>query len=260
MTDEHTVGSGEQPEPTGPVIRDRRRIDPLTRAVRGAEPTTTDSDDREVPMTAEQGHEAFEGDELDVQSEGDDSFGGAVGDALPGRNTGMPDSPFSEEEQARFDAEMKAQETRNEGGSPDAVLAAERLADLQRLQAEYVNYKKRVDRDKAVHRELGQASVLEALMPVLDEIHLARQHGDLDGGPFASIAGKLEDTLAKQGLVRYGEAGQAFDPNEHEALMHVQAELPEGADGTTIVQVLQPGYRLGERVIRPARVSVADPS
>ena len=148
------------------------------------------------------------------------------------------------------------------GTSPevsDAILAAERLVDLQRLQAEYVNYKKRVDRDRAVARDLGIAQVLEALLPVLDDLHLAREHGDLDGGPFAAIAEKLEHTLSKFGVERFGQVHEAFDPAVHEALMHVQADLPDTAQSTTVVQVLQPGFRIGERVVRPARVSVADP-
>jgi molecular chaperone GrpE len=89
---------------------------------------------------------------------------------------------------------------------------------------------------------------------------MARQAGDLAGGPFAAIADKLESTLGRFGVERLGEAGQEFDPNVHEALMHVEAELPEGATGTTVVQVLQPGYRIGDRLVRAARVSVADPA
>ncbi|MDQ1721328.1 MAG: molecular chaperone GrpE [Pseudonocardiales bacterium] len=145
--------------------------------------------------------------------------------------------------------------------TPDAneLLAAERLADLQRLQAEYANYRKRVDRDRAMIRDLAVASVIESLLPVLDDIHLARLHGDLEAGPLASIADKLEATLAKYGVERFGEPGAAFDPAVHDALMHVDEELAEGTEVTTVVGVLQPGYRIGDRVVRPARVSVADP-
>ncbi|MBV9823506.1 MAG: nucleotide exchange factor GrpE, partial [Actinobacteria bacterium] len=94
---------------------------------------------------------------------------------------------------------------------------------------------------------------------VLDDIHLARQHGDLEAGPLAGIADKLEATLAKYGVQRFGEPGAPFDPAVHDALMHVDEELAEGTEVTTVVGVLQPGYRIGERVVRPARVSVADP-
>jgi len=139
------------------------------------------------------------------------------------------------------------------------ALAEERLGDLQRLQAEYVNYRRRVDRDRDVARGSAVASVLEALLPVLDDVHLARRHGDLETGPFAAIAEKLETTLGRFGLARYGDPGEAFDPNVHEALIHTQAALAEGTTGTTVVQVLQPGYRAGDRVLRAARVAVADP-
>jgi molecular chaperone GrpE len=145
---------------------------------------------------------------------------------------------------------------------PDTVLAAERLADLQRLQAEYVNYKRRVDRDRAVVQERAAQSVIEALLPVLDDIHAAREHGDLTEGPFAAIADKLESTLGKFGLERYGAAGEQFDPNLHEALMHTawpQDGSVQPTESTTVVQVLQPGYRAGEQVLRAARVAVADP-
>ena len=147
---------------------------------------------------------------------------------------------------------------------PDTALAAERLEDLQRLQAEYVNYKRRVDRDRSLQQERAVHSVLEALMPVLDDIHAARAHGDLVDGPFAAIAEKLDAILAKFGFASFGEVGEAFDPAHHEALMHAEwdaenPDLPADAASTTVVTVLQPGYRAGERVLRPARVAVADP-
>lgn len=146
------------------------------------------------------------------------------------------------------------------GDHPDTVLAAERLADLQRAQAEYFNYKRRVERDRETQKDATTARVLESLLPVLDDIYLAREHGDLEGSPFEKIADKLDSTLTKLGLTAFGAVGEPFDPTHHEALMHIEAEVPEGSEGTTIVQVMQPGYRLGERMVRPARVAVADPS
>ena len=147
---------------------------------------------------------------------------------------------------------------------PDTALAAERLGDLQRLQAEYVNYKRRVDRDRALVQERAVRDVLESVLPVLDDIQAARDHGDLVDGPFAAIADKLEATLGKYGLSRFGGKGEPFDPMQHEALMHApwpagDDDLPADAAGTTVVTVLQPGYRAGEQVLRPARVAVADP-
>ncbi|NHN57096.1 nucleotide exchange factor GrpE [Calidifontibacter sp. DB0510] len=143
---------------------------------------------------------------------------------------------------------------------PDTALAQQRLDDLQRLQAEYVNYKRRVDRDREQAHARTLGGFVESLLPVLDEIHLAREHGDLgEGTPFAKIADKLDAILARYGLERFGDAGDAFDPQHHEALMHVEGEVPEDAEGPTVVQVMQPGYKVGDKVVRPARVAVADP-
>ena len=96
-------------------------------------------------------------------------------------------------------------------------------------------------------------------MPVLDDIHLERQHGDLEGGPFEKIAEKLQLILERYGFEQFGAEGESFDPTRHEALMNVEADLPAGTEGTTVVQVMQPGYRVNERIVRPARVAVADP-
>jgi molecular chaperone GrpE len=183
--------------------------------------------------------------------------------------TGLPRTPAGGAAQATTEEQPTAQEPMAQPAAsvdgeslpltPDSDLAAERLRDLQRLQAEYVNYRRRVERDRDVARDTAVSGVLEQLLPVLDDVHLARQHGDLEGTPFAAIADKLEAVLGRFGLARFGEAGEAFDPTVHEALMHTEADLPEGTESTTVVQVLQPGYRAGERVLRAARVAVADP-
>jgi molecular chaperone GrpE len=133
---------------------------------------------------------------------------------------------------------------------------AERTADLQRLQAEYANYRKRVDRDRAAVREHAVAGALTELLPVLDAIGQAREHGELSGG-FKSVADSLQAALTKLGLVSYGQRGDAFDPKIHEALMHSYS--PDVTEDTC-VEVLQPGYRVGERILRPARVAVAEPA
>jgi len=134
--------------------------------------------------------------------------------------------------------------------------ASEHLADLQRLQAEYVNYRKRVDRDRALAGELATVKTIEALIPTLDDIAAAREHGDLEDGPFAAIATKLETALAQLGWESFGAVGEAFDPALHEALLSQPS-----ADVTvpTITTVAQPGHRVGERIVRPARVIVAQP-
>ena len=204
-TPDRTTGAAADDEALqaqGPVVRDRRRLDPQTGQVREPAPAAEQAEQPGQPAAVEAPDEVME----------------------------------------------------------DVVLAEglvdELRSDLQRLQAEYVNYRRRVDRDRDVARSAGQSAVLEALLPVLDDIHFAREHGDLADGPFAAIAEKLETALSKFGLERYGSVGEPFDPAVHEALMHSHsADVTE----TTVVQVLQPGYRQGERVLRAARVAVADP-
>jgi molecular chaperone GrpE len=132
---------------------------------------------------------------------------------------------------------------------------AERTADLQRLQAEYANYRRRVERDREVIRETAVANVLTNLLPVLDDIGRAREHGELEGG-FKSVGEALEATVEKLGLERFGTAGDPFDPTVHEALTHAHSDDVTEA---TAVEVFQPGYRIGDRVVRPARVAVAEP-
>ncbi|MFG3347587.1 nucleotide exchange factor GrpE [Streptomyces sp. NPDC048018] len=132
---------------------------------------------------------------------------------------------------------------------------SERTADLQRLQAEYQNYRRRVERDRVTVKEIAVASLLTELLPVLDDIGRAREHGELVGG-FKSVAESLETVAAKMGLQQFGKEGEPFDPTIHEALMHSYA--PDVTE-TTCVAILQPGYRIGERTIRPARVAVAEP-
>ncbi|MFC4058641.1 nucleotide exchange factor GrpE [Planomonospora corallina] len=145
------------------------------------------------------------------------------------------------------------------GADPAAVQLAtqlaERTTDLQRLQAEYSNYRKRVERDRALIKEQAVAGALAELLPVLDDIGRARDHGELTGG-FAKVAEALESVLGKLGLSPFGAKGDPFDPEVHEALMHsYSADVTE----PTCVEILQSGYRIGERVLRPARVAVAEP-
>jgi len=186
--------SSEPFEEQGPVIRDKRRIDPVTGEVR--EP-------REAA---------------------------APSPAAP------PEAPAA--------AESEVEQT-----------LAERTADLQRLQAEYVNYKRRVDRDREATRQTAIASVLTALLPVLDDIDRAREHEELAGG-FKAVAESLQRTVSALGLVHFGDVGDEFDPRIHEALMHGYSG---DVAGPTCSAVLQVGYRLGDRIVRPARVAVVEP-
>ena len=134
-------------------------------------------------------------------------------------------------------------------------LTASLTADLQRLQAEYSNYRKRVERDRAVAHELAIASVLSELLSTLDDIDRAAQHNELSGG-FKSVADQLINTTTRIGLEKYGVDGDAFDPQIHEALMH---ETSAEVSVPTASKILQPGYKYKERILRPARVAVTDP-
>ena len=129
-------------------------------------------------------------------------------------------------------------------------------ADLQRLQAEYSNYRKRVERDRSVAHELAIGSVLTELLATLDDIDRAAQHGELTGG-FKAVADQLTSLTNRFGLEKYGTDGEAFDPQIHEALMH---DTSADVVVPTASKILQPGYKYKERVLRPARVSVTDPA
>ncbi|MFY8169411.1 MAG: nucleotide exchange factor GrpE [Candidatus Nanopelagicus sp.] len=128
-------------------------------------------------------------------------------------------------------------------------------SDLQRLQAEYANYRKRVDRDRVSTTEFAFATVLLEFLPILDDLDRAAEHGELTGG-FKAVADRINATVEKLGLTKFAEAPVTFNPEIHEALMH---ETSKDVTEPTATKILQPGYKFKERVIRPARVAVTDP-
>lgn len=130
---------------------------------------------------------------------------------------------------------------------------AELTADLQRVHAEYANYRKRVERDREVMQQMAVGAVLAELLPVLDDIERAREHGELEGA-FRTVGENLEAALAKLGLEKFGASGEEFDPMVHEALT---TEENDAVSTPTVTTVYQPGYRFADRVLRPARVAVA---
>jgi len=234
---------------SGPVIHDHRRIDPVTGQVRGkhaaSKPAGTTGAGRPAPGNpAAEAAEAAEPAEAAESSE-------PTGSREDQDSAETPESPEEAPEMVTAQAVK--------GGQAAADLEAqlaERTADLQRLQAEYANYRKRVDRDRAAVREQAVASSLGGLLPVLDAINQAREHGELSGG-FKSVADSLQAALGRLGLVTYGEKGDPFDPKIHEALIHSYS--PDVAEDTC-VEILQPGYKVGERILRAARVAVAEPA
>lgn len=223
-------------EPQKPVIRDNRKVDPVTGGVR--------QPDQGQPESVPDGAAAPEG-----APEG--GTAGPTNADLPEHEEIRPVDDAHDSEDVLAQAERilsEAEGVQNE--------AAELRADLQRLQAEYVNYRRRVDRDRAVAGEVAVMGVLSSILPVLDDIDAARAHGDLTEGPFASIAAKLEGILTSHGLERIDATGVEFDPNIHEALIQ---QPGEGIEVDTVQQVLRAGYRTASRVLRAAQVIVAVP-
>jgi molecular chaperone GrpE len=171
----------------------------------------------------------------------------AVDQAAPEAAAGTADEGDATAAQA--DAEVEA-----DLGDAQRLVAG-LTEDLQRLQAEYVNYKRRVDRDRDLVLQNAKFSVLSALLPVLDDLDRAREHGELEGG-FKAVADSLERIVSAQGLVKFGASGDEFDPRLHEALMHAHSK---DVTTTTCQDIVSAGYKIGDRVVRPARVTVVDP-
>ena len=163
------------------------------------------------------------------------------------------DTPQSQDAESA-DAASSTGDAAPEGDSEAQRLADERLEDLRRLQAEFVNYKNRTVREKDQLRDFVSGELISALLPVLDDIDAARKAGDLEDGPFAAIATKLEDALGKKGLTRIGEVGESFDPNVHEAVMQ---QPTDEVEPDHVSMVLRSGFKVGAKVVRAAQVAVA---
>ena len=171
----------------------------------------------------------------------------------------MADLDQNDGESLKVDLETGALQDADPAGTPGSEAGdpiAELTADLQRLTAEYANYRKRVDRDRELIREQIISGVLSELFPVLDDIGRARTHGELEGG-FKSVGEAIENTVARLGLKQFGEPGDEFDPLRHEAIAH---EYSDEVTTATCMAVFQPGYEFAGRVVRAAIVSVADPA
>jgi molecular chaperone GrpE len=209
---------GQEEEENGrPTVRDKRRIDPTTYQLR-------------------------------------DPSAGAAPAGGPSTSSGNADAPAAA---AHADGQAEVPSGEAEEIEKLKQQLDDRTSDLQRVQAEYVNYKRRVDRDRDLARAGGIESVLRELLPILDSLKAAREHEELTGG-FKGVADEVERLATRHGLESFGAPGDPFDPRIHEALMHGPA--PDGITGPTCVTILQPGYKLKDRVIRPARVAVAEPS
>jgi molecular chaperone GrpE len=196
---------------------------------------------------ADEDDEVVEGELLEAAATGAEPAAAGTTGADPGQAAAAEPEPEVAAGQAPggFTAEL------------EAVRQAldERTRDLQRVSAEFANYRKRVERDRELVGQQATAAVLSALLPVLDDLDRAREHGELVDG-VAAVVDQLTATTAKFGLAPFGEKGDPFDPNRHEAVAHqTSAEVTE----PTCVDVLRRGYLLGDRLLRPAMVAVADP-
>ncbi|MFF8605473.1 nucleotide exchange factor GrpE [Streptomyces sp. NPDC015346] len=216
------------------VIRDNRRIDPVTLRPRRPDRGTAERDsaerDRYEQDRAERNRAERKAERNGVETERARPEGAGLGSS------------------ARSPAES----------GRDAVLEerlAERTADLQRLKAEYDNYRKRVQRDRLAVREIAVANVLGGLLPVLDAVDRAREYGELTGG-MQAVVEVLEGRLAALGLESVGAEGEPFDPAWHEAVTH---EVSAAVDRPTCGAVLRRGYRVGRQLLRPAEVAVVEP-
>ena len=170
-----------------------------------------------------------------------------------GEASAVEEGPLEEEPTVEGDETLEAPP--DEAAELKAQLD-ERTADLQRLQAEFVNYKRRVDRDRELVRENATYTALTPIIDVLDTIDRAREHGPLEGG-FKAVAEQLERVVSGVGLAKFGAVGDPFDPTIHEALSHI-GEDPE-VQVTTCKVVAKAGYKIGDRVVRAAQVLVVDP-
>lgn len=237
MTAEGNDKSSEEP---GFTFSDKRRVDPNTGEVR------PEADAQSAPGEAAADQEPVAGDGSDEEQVTDPNAAQtADGPAADASDLGV-DIPA--DASSLEDAEAAAEP---EAGSE----AAAYLADLKRINAEYAAYRMRADRERERASVGGTIKVVEAMIPVLDEVKLARENGDVTG-PFETHVNKLIDSLAKVGVEQYGEVGDEFDPNLHEALMQQPSDEVEVP---TVFLVMQPGYRLGDRIIRAARVGVQQP-
>jgi molecular chaperone GrpE len=242
---------------SGPVIHDNRRIDPVTGQVRGKHAASKPAGTTGAGRPAGASGTGATGENEGTGSSGDASAtSNAQSDQDDAHEAETVDAAEEVLEGTVEDAAAAGQQQSGQQLSDAETRLAERTADLQRLQAEYANYRKRVDRDRAAVREQAVANVLTGLLPVLDAIDQAREHGELSGG-FKSVADSLTSTVGKLGLAGYGEKGDPFDPKVHEALTHTYS--PDVTEDTC-VEIFQPGYKVGDRILRPARVAVAEPA
>lgn len=250
MTDAHE-NQNEHDEHDQPQVFDKRRIDPVTGQVRGVNATEAAAEDDSAAATpagdAAADANASQSETVETSAEpsiSDDD----LEKLLSGE--GVDEAPMEGAADATTSGTAEL--------SPEAKLAEERLDDLRRVQAEYANYRRRTDREREEAKDRNTADALALFLPILDDFDRAGQAGDLvEGTPLAVIAAKFRGIVERSGLIAYGEQGEVFDHNQHEAI----AQIPNPEVTTeTVADVVQRGYRYGERIVRVAKVAVFTPS
>ena len=229
--------------PDEPVVNDKRRIDPETGEVR-PEPAAPSEDGGTAAVTDPDELIEAEAPDVEVPAGAEAPEGAAEAAAeMAAEGEAEGAEPLSADDEAILDAASRD-------------LVADMRQDMLRAQAELVNFRRRVERDREANREAVVAEVVRSLLPALDDLALAEKHGDLAEGPMVIVAQKIRGGLDKFGLVQVGEKGEVFDPTMHDALV----QLPS-ADVTvnTVADVIEPGYKIGDRVIRAAKVAVHTP-
>jgi molecular chaperone GrpE len=205
----------------------------------------------------------------DEQPEGDEVQPGAEGPEADASGPDAQEAETADADALTVDDILGAEQTDEAIGAEraDAATAAgdekhgveaQLLDDLKRLQAEYANYRRRTEEQREVEIARAKGEAAKGLLTVLDDLSRAEQHGDLvEGSAFAVVAAKVRGVVERIGVVSYGEAGEVFDPQQHEAIF--QQPTP-GATESTILEVVELGYRLGDVELRPAKVVVAVPA
>lgn len=230
-------------KPDEPVVNDKRRIDPETGEVR-PEPAAPSEDGGTAAVTDPDELIEAEAPDVEVPAGAEAPEGAAEAAAeMAAEGEAEGAEPLSADDEAILDAASRD-------------LVADMRQDMLRAQAELVNFRRRVERDREANREAVVAEVVRSLLPALDDLARAEKHGDLAEGPMVIVAQKIRGGLDKFGLVQVGEKGEVFDPTMHDALV----QLPS-ADVTvnTVADVIEPGYKIGDRVIRAAKVAVHTP-
>ncbi|WP_136707653.1 nucleotide exchange factor GrpE [Agromyces sp. H66] len=223
------MASDENRNHEQPVIRDKRRIDPETGEV------------RQPP----------------AEAEGTEEVTDAAADAAASSAPADGDAPEAPEPDAEDEGELTVEDILNAAQAEVQEPSDEHLADLKRVTAEYANYRKRTEANREVERERAVGAVVSVLLPVLDDLDRAEKHGDLEGdAPFATIAAKLRAATTKLGLQPFGEVGEPFDPQRHEAIFQQHSDEVET---DTVADVVETGYTLGGTLLRAAKVVVTTP-